>query len=306
MYFARIPLKTSPHIVNGNALHAGLERRAAGGARKLCVRQSAVRREKDQSAAQKADMELVFATQGCRCAGLRRVLVCRRRLITFTGTRPLSWPSSPPTASRKASRSALLWGQLLAQGIHIHFAHRTFQWSNEARGMAAVHCVIIGFGAFDAAKRPSSNTRTSAANRTPSPHATSIPIWWMRRMWCSTTAAHPICAVPEIGFGSMPNDGGIYSVRPGESTSSSRMNRSGKMDTPLSRRGGIHQQHTSAGVCGCKDCPLRIARHAGSDEARAKRSKTSRLPAQSATTQELASYATRCLEKYANRSRAIW
>ena len=43
MYFARIPLKTSPHIVNGNALHAGLERRAAGGARELCVRQSAVR-----------------------------------------------------------------------------------------------------------------------------------------------------------------------------------------------------------------------------------------------------------------------
>jgi hypothetical protein len=43
----------------------------------------------------------------------------------------------------------VLWGWLLAQGIHIHFAHRTFQWSNEARGMAAVHCVIIGFGRQD-------------------------------------------------------------------------------------------------------------------------------------------------------------
>src|SRR6185295_15666339 len=28
----------------------------------------------------------------------------------------------------------------------IHFAHRTFRWSNEAQGRAAVHCVIIGFG----------------------------------------------------------------------------------------------------------------------------------------------------------------
>ncbi len=39
-----------------------------------------------------------------------------------------------------------LWGWVLAQGIHINFAHRTFRWSNEASGKAAVHCVIIGFG----------------------------------------------------------------------------------------------------------------------------------------------------------------
>ena len=38
---------------------------------------------------------------------------------------------------------------MLAQGIKIHFAHRTFSWSNEARGKAAVHCVIIGFGLQD-------------------------------------------------------------------------------------------------------------------------------------------------------------
>jgi hypothetical protein len=38
-----------------------------------------------------------------------------------------------------------LWSWLLSKDIRIHFAHRTFQWSNEAKGMAAVHCVIIGF-----------------------------------------------------------------------------------------------------------------------------------------------------------------
>jgi hypothetical protein len=43
----------------------------------------------------------------------------------------------------------VLWGWLLAQGMHIHFAHRTFSWTNEARGKAAVHCVIIGFGLED-------------------------------------------------------------------------------------------------------------------------------------------------------------
>ena len=39
----------------------------------------------------------------------------------------------------------VLWGWMLAQGIKIHFAHRTFSWNNEARGKAAVHCVIVGF-----------------------------------------------------------------------------------------------------------------------------------------------------------------
>jgi len=39
----------------------------------------------------------------------------------------------------------VLWSHLLAQGMHIQFAHRTFQWTNEAPGKAAVHCVIIGF-----------------------------------------------------------------------------------------------------------------------------------------------------------------
>ena len=43
----------------------------------------------------------------------------------------------------------VLWGWMLAQGMKIQFAHRSFQWSNDAKGVAAVHCVIIGFGTND-------------------------------------------------------------------------------------------------------------------------------------------------------------
>ncbi len=39
----------------------------------------------------------------------------------------------------------ILWNELLKYGIKIHFAHRTFKWSNEAKGNAAVFVVIIGF-----------------------------------------------------------------------------------------------------------------------------------------------------------------
>ena len=42
---------------------------------------------------------------------------------------------------------AILWKDLFAQGIEIHFAYRTFAWTSEAHDKAAVHCVIIGFSA---------------------------------------------------------------------------------------------------------------------------------------------------------------
>ncbi len=39
-----------------------------------------------------------------------------------------------------------LWNTMIEKyGIKIDFAYRTFKWNNEARGKAAVHCVIVGF-----------------------------------------------------------------------------------------------------------------------------------------------------------------
>jgi hypothetical protein len=50
---------------------------------------------------------------------------------------------------------SVLWSELLKLGVKIRFAHRTFQWSNEARGVAAVHCAIIGFALFDTERKGS-------------------------------------------------------------------------------------------------------------------------------------------------------
>lgn len=38
-----------------------------------------------------------------------------------------------------------LWEYLFAQGIAISFAYQTFKWTNEAKGKAAVMCVVVGF-----------------------------------------------------------------------------------------------------------------------------------------------------------------
>lgn len=47
----------------------------------------------------------------------------------------------------------VLWPYLLSLGIHVNFAHKTFQWKNDARGVAAVHCVILGFAMSEKAEK---------------------------------------------------------------------------------------------------------------------------------------------------------
>jgi hypothetical protein len=101
-----------------------------------------------------------------------------------------------------------LWGHLLAQGIKIHFAHQTFRWNNEAKGVAAVHCVIIGFADHDAPRKrlfmygEDLRTATEQAATNISPYLVEGGDTVL------TSRSKPICPVPEIVFGSMPNDGG--------------------------------------------------------------------------------------------------
>ena len=53
----------------------------------------------------------------------------------------------------QGEQAGVLWPWLLGHGVTIRFAHRTFRWSNEGKGVAAVHCVIVGFGLQTPAKR---------------------------------------------------------------------------------------------------------------------------------------------------------
>ena len=104
----------------------------------------------------------------------------------------------------------VLWGWMLAQGMKIQFAHRTFQWSNDAKGVAAVHCVIIGFGTnalpgkviFDYRDIKGSPVAFAANNINPY-LVDAADVVLPRR-------SKPLCNVPEIGIGNKPIDGGYY------------------------------------------------------------------------------------------------
>jgi hypothetical protein len=104
----------------------------------------------------------------------------------------------------------VLWGWMLSQGIRIQFAHRTFNWSNEARGKAAVHCVIVGFGLKDQVDKTIyeyediKGTPLAAPAKNINPYLVDAPDVVLPRR------NTPICDVPEIGIGNKPIDDGNY------------------------------------------------------------------------------------------------
>ena len=103
-----------------------------------------------------------------------------------------------------------LWGWMLKQGVKIFFAHRTFQWNNEARGKAAVHCVIVGFAHGDLSPKrlfEYEDIRTDAhltMAQNINPYLVDAPNIVLNNR------TSPLCASPLIGIGNQPLDGGHY------------------------------------------------------------------------------------------------
>jgi hypothetical protein len=106
----------------------------------------------------------------------------------------------------------VLWAWMLAQGIRIRFAHRTFQWSNDAPGKAAVHCVIVGFGMEDApAPRlfEYDNIKGAAhevAAKNINPYLVDAPSVAL------PNRQEPICKVAALSYGSFALDDGNYTL----------------------------------------------------------------------------------------------
>jgi hypothetical protein len=111
----------------------------------------------------------------------------------------------------QGEQTSILWGQLLNKyNIKIHFAHRTFKWSNEARGNAAVYCVIIGFANFDTNNKLIFDYEDIKGVAHEIKAKNINPYLVDAKNILISKRRTPICNVPEITFGNMPNDGGNF------------------------------------------------------------------------------------------------
>lgn len=101
-----------------------------------------------------------------------------------------------------------LWNWMLAQGVKIHFAHRTFRWVNDARGKAAVFCVIIGFGLEDVSKKRLFDYASPGAEVQEIQAGNISPYLLDTENILIQTRNKPLCEVPEMTKGSQPTDEG--------------------------------------------------------------------------------------------------
>lgn len=208
-YFVRLPLKKSATIVHGNALQIDWAAVCPPETLTYILGNPPFIGAKMMSEGQRAD--LVATAPKLKGNGLLDFVAAwylkAADLIGGTGIRCAFVSTNSITQGEQVG---VLWGHMLAKGIKIHFAHRTFSWTSEAKGAAAVHCVIIGFGAFDVSNKRIWDYEhvkaepVSIAAKNINPYLVDFDDLVL------VNRSRPICAVPEIGIGNKPIDDGNY------------------------------------------------------------------------------------------------
>ncbi|KKZ11644.1 MAG: hypothetical protein TE42_07325, partial [Candidatus Synechococcus spongiarum SP3] len=142
--FVRIPLEKSPHIKVGNALDIDWETLLSVRTCSYVFGNPPFVGHQYRTNLQKADMARVWGTTG-QVNRLDYVTCWFRKAALYAARNRLIEVAFVATNSiTQGEQCGIFWSTLFAEGLSIRFAHRTFQWNSEARGEAAVHCVIIG------------------------------------------------------------------------------------------------------------------------------------------------------------------
>lgn len=148
-YFVRLPLRKSANIVHGNALQTDWEDVVSKNDLSYIIGNPPFIGFKLQNEKQKKDLAIAF--ENIENVGVldyvtgwyvksAKYIQGTKIKVAFVSTNSIS----------QGEQVGIIWGLLFNKyNIKIHFAHRTFKWSNEAKGNAAVYCVIVGFANYD-------------------------------------------------------------------------------------------------------------------------------------------------------------
>ena len=204
MYYARLPLTQSATIVHANALRMDWEDVVPAKELSYILGNPPFVGARIMSAEQKDDLLHVF--EDTKNAGNLDYVCCwyKKAVEIMQKNRRISTALVSTNSIAQGEQVAILWNPFFDKGIHIHFAYRTFKWSNEAKGKAAVHCVIVGFGM-------QKQTDNFIVNNDTRHKAENINGYLIDASnICIESRKKPLCAVPEIGIGNKPIDGGYY------------------------------------------------------------------------------------------------
>jgi len=202
-----LPLKTQANIRHDNALRIDWESVVDKSRLSFIMGNPPFvgARQMKEGSDQKKDMLHVFGPKWKNLGNLDYVCAWYKKATDLMqGTEIRSALVSTNSVSQ-GDAVATLWKPLLADGVHIDFAHRTFRWDSEASIKAHVHCVIIGFSVAPNAKPKQlfdENNITVATNIN--------PYLFDGENILIESRSKPLCDVPDIGIGNQPIDGKNY------------------------------------------------------------------------------------------------
>ena len=152
-YFVRLPLKKSANIVHANSLQISWEDVISKEKLTYILGNPPFIGKQLQNKEQKDDMARIFnKVQGAGV--LDYVTAWYLKASKYIQNTKIKVAFVSTNSIVQGEQVGILWKELFSNyGIKIHFAHQTFNWSNEAKSNAAVHVVIIGFAQFDSTNK---------------------------------------------------------------------------------------------------------------------------------------------------------
>ncbi|MBS0194926.1 MAG: class I SAM-dependent DNA methyltransferase [Proteobacteria bacterium] len=215
---ATVPLTTAPTIVCANALRTDWRSVLAPERCRYVLGNPPFVGAKFMSEAQRADIAPIFAPLA-NGGLLDYVAAWYVKAADYIKEQPRIDVAFVSTNSiAQGEQVGVLWPWLLGHGVRIRFAHRTFQWSNEGKGVAAVHCVVVGFGLREPAQRTLylypdgiKGEPTALPAKNINPYLADAPDVVLQRR------GKPLCPeAPDMGIGNKPIDDGNYLFTPAD------------------------------------------------------------------------------------------
>jgi hypothetical protein len=152
-YFIRIPLTVSASIHHANALTTDWESLIPRNELHYILGNPPFLGYSIMNATQKKEVEVIFEKMN-KYGFLDYVTCWYKKAAQYIQETDIETAFVSTNSICQGEQVGYLWPELMNRyNIKINFAHQTFKWSNEARGKAAIYCVIIGFSRNDREKK---------------------------------------------------------------------------------------------------------------------------------------------------------
>jgi hypothetical protein len=208
LYYARLPLRQSATIVHGNALRINWQEVVPNHELSYILGNPPFAGNRDATEEQKYDMRKIFKGKPGRLDYVCAWYMLAAEYIQNTGIE-VGFVSTNSIV--QGIHLEKLWGVLLSShNIVINFAYRSFKWTNEAKGKAAVHCVTIGFSQINKPVKYIFDTNEYTYAITTNKVKYISPTLTEDKAETVRSSPTPLGGAPEMVYGNIPRDGGHY------------------------------------------------------------------------------------------------